>query len=337
MLCSRPSCLDRVPEWIEDYLRKCPRSPEGVHRWLASATHKTFGHLENEEQVKALRWAMRDCGRDPQPREIENTVSNIRARRLQGEASGILHPAWPPRACAEVDKLVRDGITAAELRRRSPYRIPRVSPWQWLKRLFPAGSLLCLSQEYSRGQDSHGVPVFFRRWQTKTRDGWRPYGLRNFALLVPNPAQKPYGRTLDGRRSTRCKEMFPRRCYLVIEFDFSILNRAGTGETEWAPWIRGWEEAGRSTRDACAALLWHLSQYAPLALVVWSGGKSLQGWFSAWEEPEQLLRRFMEYAHMLGADPATWAPCQLVRTPQAIRSNGNRQRVEFFDSDNLPD
>ena len=27
----------------------------------------------------------------------------------------------------------------------------------------------------------------------------------------------------------------------------------------------------------------------------------------------------------------------LVRTPEALRSNGNRQRVEFFDSDNLPD
>ena len=33
MLCTieRPSCLDRVPEWVEDYLRKCPRSPDGVH------------------------------------------------------------------------------------------------------------------------------------------------------------------------------------------------------------------------------------------------------------------------------------------------------------------
>ena len=77
--------------------------------------------------------------------------------------------------------------------------------------------------------------------------------------------------------STRCNEMFPRRRYLVVEFDFSILNRAGTGETEWAPWIRGWEKAGRSTRDACAALLWHLSQYAPLALVVWSGRQKLAG------------------------------------------------------------
>ena len=275
MLCAvqRPACLDRVPEWVEAYLRKCPRSPEGVHQWLASAAHKTFSHLEAEGQVEALRWAVRNCGRDPQPREIENTVANIRARRERGEACGALYQAWPPRAYAEIDQLARKGIIAAELRRRSPYRIPRISPWQWLKRLFPANSLICLSREEPRGVDSQGVPVFSRRWQTRPRDEWRHYGLKNFPLIVPNPAQKPCGRTLDGRMSTRCNEMFPRRRFLVLEHDFSILNRAGTGETEWAPWIRGWEKAGRSTRDVCAALLWHLSEYAPLGLIVWSGGR----------------------------------------------------------------
>ena len=100
-------------------------------------------------------------------------------------------------------------------------------------------------------------PFFSRRWQTRRRDEWRYRGLRNFPLLVPNVAQKPYGRTLDGRLSTRCNQMFPRRRFLVVEFDFSSLTRAGTGETEWASWIHGWEKAGRSTRDACAALLWH--------------------------------------------------------------------------------
>ena len=198
MLCAvqRPACLDRVPEWVEAYLRKCPRSPEGVHQWLASAAHKTFAYLEAQQQVEVLRWAMwaSNCGRDPQPREIENTISNIRARRLQGEASGILHPAWPPRVHAEINRLAREGITASELRRRSPYRIPRISPWQWLKRLFPVNSLICLSREEPRGVDSQGVPIFSRRWQTRRRDEWRYRGLRNFPLLVPNVAQKPYGR-----------------------------------------------------------------------------------------------------------------------------------------------
>ena len=336
VLCIRPTCLDRVPEWLETFLGTCPRSSNGVHQWLAAATHRTFAYLDSQEQVKVLRWAMRDCGRDPQPHEIEHTVENIRRKRAKGEANGSVYQAWPPRAYEEIDQLVCQGITAAELRRRSPYRIPRVSPWRWIKRLFPANSFLCLSREEPRGTDAQGVPVFARIWDTRLRDGWRYRGLKNYPLIVPNVAKKCSGLTQDGRESTRCNEMFPARRFLTIEFDFSLRDRSGRNETEWASWICKWEKRGRSTRDACAALLWHLREYAPLALVVWSAGKSLQGWFSARGEPEHHLRRFMEYAHGLGADRATWTRCQLVRTPEAVRANGNRQSVQYFDSDNLP-
>ena len=112
MLCAvqRPACLDRVPEWVEAYLRKCPRSPEGVHQWLASAAHKTFAYLEAQEQAKALKWAMyvSNCGRDPQPHEIENTVANIRRKREHEETSGALYQAWPLPVHGEVNKLVRE-------------------------------------------------------------------------------------------------------------------------------------------------------------------------------------------------------------------------------------
>jgi hypothetical protein len=107
--------------------------------------------------------------------------------------------------------------------------------------------------------------------------------------------------------------MFPERRFLVVEFDFPA------------------DRFGVSTRDACASLLAHLSRYAPLVLAVWSGSKSLQGWF------DEDSREFFEYACALGADPATWTRCQLVRTPQAIRWNGNRQTVEFFNPSNLPE
>ena len=39
------------------------------------------------------------------------------------------------------------------------------------------------------------------------------------------------------------------------------------------------ETEGRDVRDLCAALLLHLAEKAPLALAVYSGGKSLHGWF----------------------------------------------------------
>jgi hypothetical protein len=326
-----------APEWLEGFLRECPKSPSGVHQWLARAAHKTFPFFEEKEQVKVLRWSMRDCGRNPQPREIESTVSNIRARRKSGEADGSLYRAWPLHDHAEIDLLVRTGVTVAKLREKSPHPITEVPPFAWLERLFPANSLVCMAQEHLRGFDSCGVPSFYREWHTRIRDNWCCHELQDNQLIVPSPARWTWGWTQDRRRSSRCNDMFPCRRFLVVEFDFSIRSRDGSSETAWALWIRGWEKAGRSIRDACAALILHLSQYAPLVLVVWSGGKSLQAWFSAWKQSEQTLRTFMEYAVMLGADSATWTRCQLVRTPEAIRSNRNRQAVEYFDSSSLPE
>ena len=84
----------------------------------------------------------------------------------------------------------------------------------------------------------------------------------------------------------------------------------------------------------CAAVLWHLAQFAPLALAVHSGGKSLHGWFPCWGRPEDKLRRFMSRAVSLGADPVTWTRSQFVRMPDGLRpttpSRAKRQSVYYF-------
>jgi hypothetical protein len=131
-------------------------------------------------------------------------------------------------------------------------------------------------------------------------------------------------------------EMFPERRYVTAEWDFSLLSRDGAKQTEWAPWIKAWEKDGRSIHDASSALIWHLTEYAPLTLVVFSGGKSLQAWFNVAGQPESLVYKFFAYAVGLGADPMTWVKCQLVRTPAAIRSNGKRQRVDYFNPSHVP-
>ena len=74
-----------------------------------------------------------------------------------------------------------------------------------------------------------------------------------------------------------------------------------------------------------------MAGYAPLALVVHSGGKSLHGWFYCHEQPEPALRKFMAYAVSLGADRATWTRSQFVRLPAGQRDTGARQSVFYFD------
>jgi hypothetical protein len=343
----RPSCLDLVPEWLESFLGTCPHSPNGVHQWLAKAAWRMHDHLNSEEQVKVLRWAIRGCGRAPQPSEIERTVANI-GRKRDGQFHAQCFNRWPAPVPSEIDKIVC----------RGPWDLSAVNPvlpadagiddstnkksgaHNWLPRLFPVGSLLCISQELVFQSATNLEPYISRRWHTRRLETWTDRYAQlcdASSLLVPNPAAFTWHYTIDRRPSTRCNAMFPVRLYLVVEFDFSEKSRDGQQETAWAPSIRKWKKRGISIRGACAALLWHLSQYAPLVLVVWSGGKSSHGWFNVAGIAETKQRAFMEYSCSLGGDSATWTRCQLVRLPEGLRPNGNRQTVEYFDPSSLPD
>jgi len=334
----RPSCLDMVPGWLETFLGTCPHSPNGVHQWEAKAAWRMHGYLNAEQQVKVLYWALRKCGRAPQPQEIERTVVNIGKKR-NGQSHVPYNKPWPDPVLSEIEKLVCQGPW--DLTARSPGGIDTaLNAHDWLSRLFPPRSLLCVSQELVFRNASNLEPFICRRWHTRWLETWagRYAALcDSSSLVVPNPAAFTWHYTKgDRRRSTRCDGMFPRRLYLTVEFDFSEKSSDGKEETVWAPWVRKWKDQGISVRGACAALLWHLSQYAPLVLVVWSGNRSLHGWFNAQGEEESSQRRFMQYACAIGACYSTWTRCQLVRLPAGLRQNGNRQSVEYFDPSNLP-
>ena len=71
-------------------------------------------------------------------------------------------------------------------------------------------------------------------------------------------------------------------------------------------------------------------EYAPLALALHSGNKSIHGWFYCASQSEERLKEFMRYAVSLGADPQLWVRSQFVRMPDGTREGGNRQTVYFF-------
>jgi len=333
----RPDCLDRVPEGLEGFLENCPKSPNGVHRWLAKAVWRMHDRLTDEEQTRILYWATRNCGRRMQPGEIENTISNINRKR-DGRLNGRFFKPLSHPVPEEINKIVFEGPRDL----RSLTKIDAsLSAHQWLLRLFPVDSLLCLAQEVVHCNPSDLQPYISRHWCTKRLQNWvsgHAALCDSSSLLVPVPASFIWHYAQDGHRSTRCNAMFPTpRLYLVIEFDFSVKSRDGKEETRWAALIRGWEQKGISTRQACSALIRHLSLYAPLVLIVWSAGKSLHTWFNVSTASEKEQHAFMDYSCAVGADPATWTKCQLVRLPMGIRGDNKvRQTVEYFDPSNLP-
>jgi hypothetical protein len=161
--------------------------------------------------------------------------------------------------------------------------------------LFPSNPLLCIGAAKDKPE-------------TNTRENFRGR-LSSLSLIVPSAMRAEAGTNQEGRPSVRCNDNVGPRQYLIVEFDNGSI-------------------------DEQAAIIWHLSKYGPLVLVLHSGGKSLHSWFYCQHEdegPGSRLRRFMEYAVLLGGDPHTWVPCQFVRIPDGTRENGKRQSAIYLD------
>jgi len=164
---------------------------------------------------------------------------------------------------------------------------------QVIDRLFPGNPLICAAQDT-------------RSAITQEREAWRG---KEAALqfIVANPMTAKTGFNQSGKPSHRCHDnATKRRRYLVIEFD-----------------------RGEITQQA--AILSSLStEWVPLILVIWSGSKSLHGWFDVQHLSQYQKHRFFRHAVFLGADPTLWDPSKLVRMPGGRRDNGQTQQIFHF-------
>jgi hypothetical protein len=98
-------------------------------------------------------------------------------------------------------------------------------------------------------------------------------------------------------------------------------------------------EQDAGTADEQAVILKHLAGRAPLVMIVHSGKKSLHGWFACTGVSDGAIKSFFHEATRLGADPATWTPCQFVRMPDGLRRTerpARRQSVLYFAPEVLP-
>jgi len=276
-----------------------------------------------------LEAASASCGRDLEAHEIPDAIRNSAAYAsgspCSSDNSGTSAKSfqrWPQRNVEQIEAVVRKGVHLVDLWERSPVRLDESATAEKLiDRLFPGNPLLCC------GRTS-------KVFGTGTREEWRGQ-LSMLSFIVPSPMTAEGGRRKrDGAISPRTSENTGPRRYLVVECDFSPTATTNGRLTPLALLIQKLTSDGISVADVCASVLWRLSELAPLAMVVHSGGKSLHGWFPCAGQPEERLRKFMRYAVSLGADPATWTRCQFVRLPEGLRRIETgfsvRQTVFFF-------
>ena len=152
-----------------------------------------------------------------------------------------------------------------------------------IDRLFPGNPWLCVGKSN-------------RAFCTRRREDWRGH-LNAHSLLVPSPMTCETGLTKSGHRSCHTLANTGPRRFLIVEAD-------------------------RGPLEQQAAVIWHLATLAPLAIVVFSGSKSLHGWFFCEGTSEDKLLKFMRYAVSLGADQRMWLRSQFCRMPDGCRSDG---------------
>ena len=287
--------LIKRQSWVDDVLASSPQAGNGVHRWLYVAALKLHPYFPDKAKLEwELDMATRNCGREVTTAEIENAVrDSLRFLENPTGQTQTVH-RWPARNQGRIETIVRTGPKFAELAAMSPVK------WnddarhteEIIDVLFPGNPLLCAGPKQSYSL-------------TRKREEWRGF-LEKQQFIVPSPMSVTHGTTKSKKSSMRTLANTGPRRFLVVEFD-------------------------QGSFDQHAAVLNHLAKYAPLVMVVHSGNKSLHGWFYCAGDPDSAFERFFSYAVSLGADPATWTCCQLVRMPDGQRDNGRPQRVVYFD------
>ena len=200
---------------------------------------------------------------------------------------------WPSSDASRIAAITAAGPDLAGLRELSPLQggeLPSDAEVA-IDLLFPGNPLLCV------GQSS-------RKFATRTREDWRGE-LSGMQLLVPSAMINVWGWAKKGKPSQHTLSNTGPRRFIVVEFD-------------------------EVSTDHQAALIVHLADFAPLVMVLHSGGKSLHGWFLCAGTAEEHIQRFFRYAVSLGADHATWSRSQFVRMPNGVREDGRRQPVIFI-------
>jgi hypothetical protein len=280
---------------VRDLLATVPHSGNGVHRWLFRVARHLHAHLPAGEIVTLLENAVSNCGRHVPHSEIIDAVKNslVAWQPSNDQASKTAVSKWPIINQEQLEAIVRDSGGLVDLWELSRPRIEDSAQHaeDIIDQLFPSNSLLCCGRSQSD-------------FDTRCREQWRGE-LTPLQFIVPSAMTALVGKTQDGRQSKHTLSNTGERRFLVCEFD-------------------------SGTIDEHAAVLLHLAGYAPLVCAVFSGRKSLHGWFFVHRQPEEKVLKFFRYAVSVGADPRTWTRSQFVRLPDGTRSSGERQTVFFL-------
>jgi hypothetical protein len=253
------------------------------------------------------RWITHYLERPPQPREIADTVSKVRA-----EVEGLIEPKARVSLKREFDEEKLKALTAEgplpveDFLQSSPIAVADITASEFLRRLYPKQANIIFTDQQSQGKlvwNETMPDLLVDNAITKNTEG---------AWIMVNPVN---GKFLAiprlGKKSQRAEENLVAYEYLLIESD----------SVEMELWLR---------------VLSKLD--LPIVSVTTSGSKSAHALVRVGQKDrEGYLARASEIADLvvpLGADPAAMSAVRLTRVPGCVRRDtGKAQTLIYFNPD----
>ena len=282
-------------------INPCPASGQGCHSWMYGATHALVANSYDDQFID--QWITHYLERPPQPREIVDTVSKVRA-----EVEGLIEPKARVSLKREFDDEKLKALTAEgplpveEFTKSSPASV-EISTSEFLRQLYPKQANIIFTDQQSQGKLvwSEGVDekLVTSAIANNTEGAW----------IMVNPVN---GKFLAiprlGKKSQRAEENLVAYEYLLIESD----------SVEMELWLR---------------VLTKLD--LPIVAVTTSGSKSAHALVRVGQKDRDgYLLKASEIADLvvpLGADPAAMSAVRLTRVPGCVRKDtGKPQTLIYF-------
>jgi hypothetical protein len=295
-------------------LGEAPNASYGLHTWILDSTLKLLRQgLSKEKTFELVRAKADGKGRkDGLDREIRDAIN--------GAINGF---NTYPRLTDTTLAAAKEILLPEQLTDRRPYkggvrRPPSVKQWKVdeVNERLVEKALRCTVPELNPQKISLGplwaelnVPLWISNSikviSVRPLDYWTGHVREDFQYIVPNPFVRC---GIGGKYRT--KENAAERMWIVVEFDHGTLE------------------------EQLRKLCW-LDQIDPnfsLAIVVFSGNKSLHGWFPCYRLPINRLINFYRIATSIGADGAMASNVQVTRLPGGLnRSTFELQEVWHYD------
>ena len=282
-------------------INPCPASGQGCHSWMYGATHALVANSYDDQFID--QWITHYLERPPQPREIVDTVSKVRA-----EVEGLIEPKARVSLKREFDEEKLKALTAEgplpveEFTKSSPASV-EISTSEFLRQLYPKQANIIFTDQQSQGKLvwSEGVDekLVTSAITNNTQGAW----------IMVNPVNGKYLPIPRlGKKSQRAEENLVAYEYLLIESD----------SVEMELWLR---------------VLTKLD--LPIVAVTTSGSKSAHALVRVGQKDRDgYLLKASEIADLvvpLGADPAAMSAVRLTRVPGCVRKDtGKPQTLIYF-------